>query len=37
MGADFCFFTGHKMMADTGIGVLYGRKELLKALNPAMS
>lgn len=37
IGADFCFFTGHKMMADTGIGVLYGRKELLKSLSPAIS
>ena len=37
IGADFAFFTGHKMMADTGIGVLYGRKELLKSLSPAIS
>lgn len=35
--ADFLFFTGHKIMADTGIGVLYGRKELLKPLSPAIS
>ncbi len=35
--ADFLFFTGHKMMAETGIGVLYGRKDLLKALDPAIS
>lgn len=35
--ADFLFFTAHKMMADTGLGVLYGRKELLKVLEPALS
>lgn len=33
---DFCFFTGHKMMADAGIGVLYGRKSLLKSLTPSV-
>lgn len=32
---DFLVFTGHKMMADTGIGVLYGKKEHLKTLVPA--
>lgn len=31
---DFLIFTGHKMMADTGIGVLYGKKEHLKTLVP---
>lgn len=35
MGVDFLFFTGHKIMADTGIGVLYGKKHLLKELQPA--
>lgn len=35
MGIDFLFFTGHKIMADTGIGVLYGKKQLLKELQPA--
>lgn len=37
MHADFLFFTAHKMMADTGMGVLYGRKDLLKVLEPALS
>jgi cysteine desulfurase/selenocysteine lyase len=37
LGADFVFFTGHKMMADSGIGMLYGRKALLKSLTPALS
>ncbi len=36
-GIDFLFATGHKMMADTGIGILYGRKELLQKMSPALS
>jgi cysteine desulfurase/selenocysteine lyase len=32
MGADFLAFSGHKMLAPTGIGVLYGREELLDAM-----
>ncbi len=36
LGIDFMFFTGHKMMADSGIGVLYGRKILLKNLVPSI-
>lgn len=32
---DFLIFTGHKVMADTGLGVLYWKKELLKKLTPA--
>src|SRR3954469_8645927 len=32
MGADFLAFSGHKMLAPTGIGVLYGREELLNAM-----
>lgn len=34
-GIDFYVGTGHKVMSDTGIGFFYGRKELLKAMNPA--
>ncbi|MBA2456006.1 MAG: aminotransferase class V-fold PLP-dependent enzyme, partial [Nocardioidaceae bacterium] len=34
LGADFVAFTGHKMVGPTGIGVLWGRHELLAALPP---
>lgn len=34
LGCDFYVFTGHKMLAPTGIGVLWGRKELLASLPP---
>jgi len=34
LGADFYAFTGHKMVGPTGIGVLWGRRELLDALPP---
>ncbi len=34
LGADFMAFSGHKMMAPMGIGVLYGRKELLEKMPP---
>ncbi len=34
MGADFVCFTGHKMLGPTGIGVLWGRAELLEAMPP---
>ncbi|QMU80543.1 cysteine desulfurase [Streptacidiphilus sp. PB12-B1b] len=34
LGADFVAFTGHKMLAPTGIGVLWGRQELLEDLPP---
>ena len=33
-GADFLAFTGHKVVGPTGIGVLWGRRELLDALPP---
>lgn len=34
IGCDFLAFSGHKMAAPTGIGVLYGRRELLDAMPP---
>jgi cysteine desulfurase/selenocysteine lyase len=34
IGCDFLVFSGHKMCAPTGIGVLYGRRELLAAMPP---
>ncbi|MBA3308635.1 MAG: aminotransferase class V-fold PLP-dependent enzyme, partial [Nocardioidaceae bacterium] len=34
LGADFVAFTGHKMVGPTGIGVLWGRRELLEDLPP---
>jgi cysteine desulfurase/selenocysteine lyase len=34
LGADFYAFSGHKLYAPTGIGVLYGREELLAAMAP---
>jgi cysteine desulfurase/selenocysteine lyase len=33
-GADFLAFTGHKTVGPTGIGVLWGRRELLEQLPP---
>jgi cysteine desulfurase/selenocysteine lyase len=34
LDVDFMAFTGHKMLGPTGIGVLYGRSELLSAMPP---
>ncbi|HYK69974.1 MAG TPA: cysteine desulfurase [Streptosporangiaceae bacterium] len=34
LGADFVGFTGHKMCGPTGIGVLWGRRELLEEMPP---
>ena len=34
LDADFIAFSGHKMMAPFGIGVLYGKKELLNNMTP---
>lgn len=34
LGCDFYVFSGHKAFAPTGIGALYGRRELLEAMRP---
>lgn len=34
LDADFFVFSGHKMLGPLGIGVLYGKRELLKNMNP---
>ena len=34
LDCDFLAFSGHKMLGPTGIGVLYGRRSLLEAMEP---
>jgi cysteine desulfurase / selenocysteine lyase len=34
LGVDFAAFSGHKMFGPTGVGVLWGRNELLRAMPP---
>jgi cysteine desulfurase/selenocysteine lyase len=36
LGCDFIAFSAHKMLGPTGIGVLWGRRELLEAMPPFM-
>jgi cysteine desulfurase/selenocysteine lyase len=37
LGVDFAAFSGHKMLGPTGIGVLWGRRELLAAMPPFLT
>lgn len=37
LDCDFLAFTGHKMLGPTGIGMLYGKRELLEAMDPFLS
>ncbi len=37
LGADFFAFSGHKLLAPMGVGVLYGRAALLEAMPPFLS
>jgi len=36
-GADFAAFSAHKMLGPTGVGILWGRKELLDAMPPFLT
>ena len=34
LGIDFLVFSGHKMLGPTGIGIVWGKKEILNSLDP---
>lgn len=36
IGCDFLAFSGHKMLAPFGVGVLYGKEDLLESMDPFM-
>jgi cysteine desulfurase / selenocysteine lyase len=37
MDVDFAVFSGHKMLGPSGVGVLYGRRDLLEVLPPFLT